>query len=143
MLECKVYCSGVKQFLSLILVALWFASGSPAGADQNRALYLDGDGDFVDLPRGALSALDQATIEAWVRWEEYGLYSQWFTYGEEWLGMGINHNIADPTFKFFNYVDYRPKVAQVTTDLPRSLVPHGRRVGTRRHETLPQWDVGS
>ncbi|MBT5058493.1 MAG: response regulator [Gemmatimonadetes bacterium] len=114
----------MKQFLSLILVALWFASGSPAGADQNRALYLDGDGDFVDLPRGALSALDQATIEAWVRWEEYGLYSQWFTYGEEWLGMGINHNIADPTFKFFNYVDYRPKVAQVTTDLPRDRWCH-------------------
>ena len=44
----------------------------------NHVLELDGDGDFVELPSDAFSDLESATIEAWVKWEEFQPMSRVF-----------------------------------------------------------------
>jgi len=61
----------------LLLLFLFFTAADA----QNGVLRLDGDGDFVRLPSDIFNSLENATIEAWVRWEDFGHYSHWFSYG--------------------------------------------------------------
>lgn len=46
------------------------AAGAPLA--PNRVLELDGQGAYVELPVAAFASLRQATLEAWVRWDEWG-----------------------------------------------------------------------
>lgn len=66
------------SFLSLLLAP---AVGAQAAPGPNRVLQLDGDGDWVQLPAAAFAGLEQATIEAWVRWADFSYYSQWIAFG--------------------------------------------------------------
>lgn len=88
--------------------------GSPAFAQQesdNRVLELDGEGAHVELPVAAFRELTEATVEAWVRWDEWGFYSQWFSYGSDkgpWRAMGLNHFSYTATPQFFAYAPPAP-----------------------------------
>ncbi len=101
----------VKVWVSLALLAL-AASGtlaqqqSPATSPSpNRVLELDGSGAYVELPVAAFEGLEEATIEAWVRWDDWDYFSQWFAYSTDDLyrSMGINHYSGTPRLQFFIY----------------------------------------
>jgi len=73
---------------------------------QNRVLQLDGDGDYVQLPSSIFNDLDEATIEAWLKWERFGLWSQPFGFGssDEWRIMVVNNCEGSPDLQFFIYI---------------------------------------
>jgi len=74
---------------------------------QNRVLQLDGAGSYVQLPPHLFSNLDEATVEAWVKWHSFGYYSQPFGFGgvgAAWQVMAINHELSSPNLQFFIYL---------------------------------------
>ncbi len=86
----------------LCLLLLWLAA--PLAA-QNRVLDLDGQESYVHLPGHIFDGLEEATVEAWVKWEEWGYFSQWFSFGtdDRWKAMGVNHWGLLPLLQFFIY----------------------------------------
>ncbi len=102
----------------LLLCTPWWASPAPA---QNRVLDLSRQGDYVQLPQALFDTLEAATVEAWVKWEVWGLFSQWFSFGsnQQWRAMGINHFGSEPILQFFIYDQtHQAHIASVATDLP-------------------------
>src|ERR1041384_5143685 len=72
-----------------LLAVLWvlFLSQLPAlhaqPAAPNRVLELDGTGGYVELPPNIFNDLDEATVEAWVRWDDFtGEFKRVFNYGD-------------------------------------------------------------
>ncbi len=63
----------------LLLLSIWGLRAQPAANNQprttnneptpNRVLDLDGNGSYVELPPNIFNDLDEATVEAWVRWD--------------------------------------------------------------------------
>ncbi len=53
-------------------------AASLAPARVSKVLELDGTNSFVELPSGALTNLDEVTVEGWVKWESFGSYSRFF-----------------------------------------------------------------
>ena len=110
--------------LALLHVAV---PGSRAQGDSaavrmpNRVLELDGQGAYVELPVAAFEDLREATVEAWVRWDEWGYFSQWFAYGtaDPWRAMGLNHFGESTNLQFFIYtqIDF-PFVTSVGGTIP-------------------------
>ena len=114
--------AGLAGWLGLVLLAAAASStwgqDRPAGtgATPNRVLELDGEGAYVELPVAAFEDLHEATLEAWVRWDEWGYFSQWFAYGTEvpWRSLGLNHFDRWPQLQFYVYEAHeRPKVISV------------------------------
>ncbi|MFH1572270.1 MAG: LamG-like jellyroll fold domain-containing protein, partial [Gemmatimonadota bacterium] len=116
--------------LSLGLALLLAAASATAAPDApaasgdppNRVLELDGQGAFVELPVAAFEGLRDATLEAWVRWDDWAYFSQWFAYGTEetWRSLGLNHFSTAPILQFFVYPGRREDlhVIGVKADLP-------------------------
>jgi hypothetical protein len=50
---------------------------------QNQVLKLDGKDGYVQLPGNIFGQLEEATVEAWVKWEDWAPYSQWFAFGTD------------------------------------------------------------
>jgi len=73
---------------------------------QNRVLQLDGDGDYVQLPSDIFNDLDKATVEAWVKWEKFGYFSQPFGFGsiDTWDVMVVNNELYTSNLQFFFYI---------------------------------------
>ncbi|MBT4496644.1 MAG: hypothetical protein HOC74_02925, partial [Gemmatimonadetes bacterium] len=93
-------------------------SAHPAG---NRVLHLDGRDSYVELPGGIFDGLTAATVEAWVRWDDWDSFSQWFAFGAdgEWRAMGINPFDRTSILQFFIYPDKAPlRVLRAKSDLP-------------------------
>jgi signal transduction histidine kinase/CheY-like chemotaxis protein/ligand-binding sensor domain-containing protein len=110
-----------STFALLCFVALLSAGGihaQPAarplaGRDQatlpNRVLELDGTGGYVELPPNIFNDLDEATVEAWVRFDELsGEGKRLFNYGDALRDMSLyaqNNSkelrfvVADPSGK--------------------------------------------
>ena len=95
---------------SLCAVLLFFLC-SPALA-QNQVLELDGKDSFVQLPAHIFDGLEAATVEAWVRWDDWAYFSQWFAFGADitesntqWRSMGGNHFGTGSTLQFFIYLN--------------------------------------
>ena len=63
------------------LLVLLFLVASPLHA-QNRVLSLDGDGDYVELPTGIFNHLTEATVEGWVRFDEFRSWAQFIAFGK-------------------------------------------------------------
>ena len=80
-------------------------------AAQNRVLDLDGEQSYVQLPGHIFDDLEEATVEAWVKWDSWDYFSQWFAFGSdagetgeaEWRVMAINHWYNSSTLQFFIY----------------------------------------
>ena len=68
------------RFACFIAALLWLA---PAAGAQNQVLDLDGKDSFVELPPDSFKALDEATIEAWVKWENVRGYGRLFNCGQK------------------------------------------------------------
>ena len=87
---------------------------------QNRVLDLDGKDGYVQLPGRIFGQLEEATMEAWVKWENWAPYSQFFAFGvdDKWKAMGVNHAAEVPTLQFFLYTDKdHVRVLPAATDL--------------------------
>ncbi len=57
----------------------------------NHVLELDGTGGYVELPPNIFNDLTQATVEAWVRWDEFGdSLKRVFNYGDARQDMTIS-----------------------------------------------------
>ena len=100
---------------------LLFLCLTSAVAAQNRVLELDGDSSYVHLPGHIFDPLEEATVEAWVKWEDWGYFSQWFAFGadDQWSAMGINHWETSPLFQFFIYTGQdKLHLVRLDTDLP-------------------------
>jgi hypothetical protein len=68
--------------LLLSLSARLHAQPANQPASTNRVLELDGTGGYVELPPNIFNDLDEATVEAWVRWDDFsGAPKHVFNYG--------------------------------------------------------------
>jgi signal transduction histidine kinase/ligand-binding sensor domain-containing protein/CheY-like chemotaxis protein/protocatechuate 3,4-dioxygenase beta subunit len=66
--------------------------GQPAAT--NHVLELDGHGGYVELPPNIFNDLTQATVEAWVRWDDFsGTLKRVFFYGSPFQEMTITANV--------------------------------------------------
>ncbi len=100
----------------------------------NKVLRLDGDGDYVHLPSHIFNDLEEATVEAWVKWGDFSYYSQWFAFGSgaEFRAMGLNHSLWLSTLQFFIYDRQRQAhIVSVPTNLPRDTWCHMAAVSGR------------
>ncbi len=102
-------CAARRDVFLLLCLA---ATAAPA---QNRVLELDGTGAHVELPAAVFDSLREATVEAWVRWDDWVYFSQWFAYdtGQTWRGIGINHFDGDATLQAFVYTGEQDHVSVV------------------------------
>src|ERR1041385_9481804 len=91
-----------------LLAVLWvlFLSQLPVlhaqPAAPNHVLDLDGKDSYVELPPNILNNLDEATVEAWVKWRSFptNFGARFFSYGEMYHDTGIQTD-ADGTLYFF------------------------------------------
>lgn len=67
-----------------LLTQLAVVHAQPAApAFTNHVLELDGTGGCVELPPNIFNDLDEATVEAWVRWDDFsGSFKRVFNYGD-------------------------------------------------------------
>jgi len=92
----------MRPTICLCLLLLWLVH--PLAA-ENRVLELDGRESYVHLPGHIFDGLEKATVEAWVKWEQWGFFSQWFSFGvdDQWKAMGVNQWYTLPILQFFIY----------------------------------------
>ena len=60
----------IVENLILLKLLLLLCLNGPALA-QNQVLELDGDSSYVRLPGSIFDAYEEATVEAWVKWEDW------------------------------------------------------------------------
>ncbi|MDA0335917.1 MAG: hypothetical protein O2782_12180, partial [bacterium] len=115
-----------------LLCALLLLLTTRLATAQNQVLELDGKGSYVQLPPHIFDGLEAATVEAWVRWDDWAYFSQWFGFGtditeanNQWRSMGGNHFETGSTLQFFIYLD-RDKVylLRLNAALPRGQWCH-------------------
>src|SRR5437870_13343593 len=91
------HCERVRTFFLPLALLVGTVSIS---AEPNRVLELKGDGGYVELPSGAFENLEAATIEGWIKWEEFSSFSRFFDFGEEWRAINITHNGTSQDLSF-------------------------------------------
>lgn len=69
----------------------------PKLAVANRVLELDGTGGYVELPPNIFNDLTEATVEIWVRWDDFsGAWKRVFNYGGALQDMTIQSDALSP-----------------------------------------------
>ena len=71
---------------------------------KRRVLQLDGAGDYVRLPSDVFNHLEEATVEAWVKWQRLSRHTQPFGFGKTWQVMGVNNGMRTRDLSFFIYL---------------------------------------
>ncbi|MCL5281778.1 MAG: ATP-binding protein [Planctomycetes bacterium] len=106
----KLLCRVVVWCLIALVAGESYAQGPPSLQRatrnlQNRVLQLDGQGDYVQLPGDAFHDLTEATVEAWIKWDEFGYFSQpWgFGSGQSWNVMCLTNWLYSNSLQFFLY----------------------------------------
>ena len=118
--------TGSTRFSFLLFLSL-LATVQAADTAPNHVLRLDGDGDYAQLPGDMFNDLEQATIEAWINWGDYGYFTQPFAFGgdEVFQGMGFNHAGQSSILQFFIYDrDHKLYLIQAPSDLPTGQWSH-------------------
>ncbi|MBT3342114.1 MAG: response regulator [Gemmatimonadetes bacterium] len=103
--------------MSLVLCACFVLEATA----QNQVLRLQERGDYVELPADLFLDAEAATVEAWVKWEDFSYYSQWFAFGSgsQLQAMGLNHEAWNRTPQFFIYDRERAlHLVKVAANLP-------------------------
>jgi len=93
--------------ISFILLAISL-SGHFASA-QNRALELDGNGSYVELPPNIFTSLTEATVEVWAKWNSFRSYSRLFDFGAVYQSMNVFNHANTPDLRFNLYPQYAQK----------------------------------
>ncbi len=90
--------------LFLLVVLLSLGSLRPAAAaEPNRVLELDGNGSYVELPPDIFRDLKAATVEAWVKWDQFQNYSRVFEFGASWQSMSLFNQGTSADLRFNLY----------------------------------------
>ncbi len=71
----------VKQGVAFALPPAAKAPTVAENSGPNRALQLDGQGSYVELPPNIFNDLTEATVEGWVKWSSLRRYSRFFDFG--------------------------------------------------------------
>jgi len=92
-----------SRFSQTAILSILILAAAIADATPNRVLQLDGHGDWVQLPDDVFNGLDEATVEAWVKWDRLGYFSQPFGFGsaEQWGKMIVNNRDNFSHLQFF------------------------------------------
>jgi PAS domain S-box-containing protein len=73
----------------------------------NRVLHLDGKS-FVELPSNLLEGAVEVSVEAWVKWEEFGPYSRVFDFGDRSASVLVASGYNDGKLLFGFLTDGQP-----------------------------------
>ncbi len=87
--------------LALVLAALNVSAQNTALT--NRALKLDGQGSYVELPPDIFSDLTQATVEVWAKWKEFAWYSRVFEFGAGYQSVSVFNHMTNSDLRFNIY----------------------------------------
>src|SRR5882724_2489054 len=81
---------------------------------NNSVLQLDGNNSYIDLPPNIFNDLDEATIEAWVKWQRVGAvgWNRVFNYGS--AGHDLTIGTSGSNSLWFVVVDPKQGLQQVT-----------------------------
>ena len=77
--------------------------GSPPTWAQNHSLHLQGDGEYVELPQDVFRNLEQATIEAWIKWDRCARFAQPIGFGNNRSSIGINQRLTSMDLQYYIY----------------------------------------
>ena len=92
--------------LALALLAL-NASAQNASAQNtavpNRALKLDGQGSYVELPPDIFRDLTQSTVEVWAKWKEFAWFSRVFEFGAGYQSVSLFNHMTNSDLRFNIY----------------------------------------
>ena len=118
-------CFGLRLSVFGFLLLLLALRAQPATV-TNHVLELDGLSGYVELPPNIFNALDEATIEAWVKWERLGGrgWNRVFNYGRGGRDLGLANLGADGAWLV---------AAEPGGDLRQVVAPGALRVGTWVH----------
>ena len=86
-----------KIFAGFVLVFLLVAH---ADAQEMQAIRFDGFGSYVELPSGIFGEEQNATIEAWVKWEQFNEWSRVFDFGVEGNAVVVQNNKKSSQINF-------------------------------------------
>ena len=90
--------------LALALFLLLALNGSAQNtAVTNRALKLDGQGSYVELPPDIFRDLTQATVEVWAKWKDFGAFSRVFEFGAGWNSVSLFNHATNADLRFNIY----------------------------------------
>ena len=81
----------------MLLVSLVPLHAQPAA--PNRVLELDGNGSYVELP-AKLFTNEVVTVEGWVKWREFGVYSRFFEFADASLQIALNNLASSASLQF-------------------------------------------
>jgi signal transduction histidine kinase/ligand-binding sensor domain-containing protein len=89
------------MFMSIVLLAGVLPTWTQPAHGKDRVLEFDGGGGYVELPNNIFTNLDDATVEAWVKWDSSSTPQRFFSFGEFQRDMGIGQ---DPPTCLYYYV---------------------------------------
>jgi hypothetical protein len=72
----------------------------------NRALKLDGNGSYLELPPDIFKTLTQATVEVWARWTSFAAFSRVFEFGAGYQSMSLFNHGTNSDLRFNLYPRY-------------------------------------
>ena len=81
-------------------------SPPPSSSVTNRALKLDGNGSYLELPQDIFKDLTQATVEAWARWADFNTFSRVFEFGAGWQSVSLFNHSTNSDLRFNIYPRY-------------------------------------
>jgi len=88
---CEIVRRRSRLVLALLCLSVQLFALHAQPAAINRVLDLDGKDSYVELPPNIFNDLDEATVEAWVKWRTLptNQWSRFFSYGESDHDTGI------------------------------------------------------
>ena len=89
--------------LALVLVLAALNGSAQTTAVTNRALKLDGQGSYVELPPDIFHDLTQATVEVWVKWKEFAWYSRVFEFGAGYQSVSVFNHMTNSDLRYNIY----------------------------------------
>ena len=69
-------------------------------AQEMQAIRFDGFGSYIQLPSGIFGQEENATIEAWVKWEQFNEWSRVFDFGIEGNAVVVQNNKKSSQINF-------------------------------------------
>lgn len=91
-------------FLTFLLAAQ--ISSAQSAIATNRALKLDGNGSYVELPPNIFKDLTEATIEVWAKWTSFAPYSRVLEFGAGYQSVSLFNHMTNADLRFNIYPRY-------------------------------------
>ena len=85
--------------ISAVLVFV-FLCAAHTNAQEMQVIHFDGQSAYVQLPSGIFDQEENATIEAWVKWEQFNEWSRVFDFGREGNAVVVQNNKKSSQINF-------------------------------------------